>query len=91
MPLANDLFIGLRIGFNDLQGSELLLGSIIDLDRQEYLNFIEHSHRNNSNGKIDLTVRLFDAPGSALSREQETDFFELHNDDYIALSYTQYF
>lgn len=89
--LANDLFIGLRIGFNDLQGSELLLGSIIDLDRQEYLTFIEHSYRNNSNGKIDLTVRLFDAPGSASSRELETDFFELHNDDYIALSYTQYF
>tara|TARA_B100000767_G_scaffold269436_2_gene291273 strand:+ start:4283 stop:5569 length:1287 start_codon:yes stop_codon:yes gene_type:complete len=89
--LANDAFIGLRIGFNDVQGSEFLFGSIIDLDRQEYLTFIEHSYRNNSNGKIDLTVRLFDAPGNALSRAAETDFFELHNDDYVALSYTQYF
>ncbi|MAV76175.1 MAG: hypothetical protein CL691_06105 [Cellvibrionales bacterium] len=89
--LANDVFIGLRIGFNDLQSSELLLGSIMDLDRQELLTFIEHSYRNNNNGKIDLTVRLFDAPGDTSSRKQETDFFELHNDDYIALSYTQYF
>ena len=89
--LANDVFIGVRIGFNDLQGSELLFGSIMDLDRQEYLSFIEYSYRNNSNGKIDLTIRLFDAPGDASTRKLKTDFFDLHNDDYMALSYTQYF
>lgn len=88
---ANDLFIGVRLGLNDIQSTELLCGSIADLNHEEYLSFIEFSRRTSDSGRLDLTARLFDAAGDALSRANDSDFFELHDDDYISLSYTHYF
>lgn len=87
---ANDLFVGLRLGLNDIQGTEILLGSIADLDHEESLSFIELSRRVNEYGRIDLTARIFDAAGNSTTRLRDSDFFELHDDDYISLSYTHY-
>lgn len=88
---ANDIFIGVRLGLNDIQSTELLLGSIADLHHEEYLSFIEFSYRTSDSGRIDLTARLFDAAGDKLSRNRDSDLVELHNDDYLSLSYTHYF
>lgn len=88
---ANDVFVGVRLGLNDIQSTELLVGSIADLHHEEYLSFIELSRRTANSGKIDLTARLFDAAGDIRSRNRDADFVELHNDNYLSLSYTHYF
>ncbi len=88
---ANDLFVGLRLGLNDIAGTELLLGDIVDLDHEEHLGFIEFSRRLGNNARIDLTMRLFDGSGDTLQRMRNSDFFTLHDDDYLSLSYSYFF
>ncbi len=88
---ANDIFVGIRLGLNDIQGTELLVGSIADLNHEEYLSFIEFSRRIGDSGRIDLTARFFDAAGNLANRQRDTDLFVLHDDDYLSLSYSHYF
>ena len=87
---ANDLFVGLRLGLNDIAGTDLLVGDIVDLDHEEHLGFVEFSRRIGSKARIDLTMRLFDGSGDTLQRMRNNDFFSLHNDDYLSLSYSYF-
>lgn len=88
---ANDIFLGLRLGLNDIQGTELLLGAIADIDHEEALAFIEYSRRFGDSARVDVTARVFDAAGNAQTRMRDSDFFDLHNDDYLSITYTHYF
>lgn len=88
---ANDIFVGVRIGLNDIQGTEILFGDIADFDQKEHLTFIELSRRIGQTGKLDLTVRLFDGAEPSAEPELNINFSELDNDDYLSLSYTHFF
>lgn len=81
----NDLFVGTRLAANDVAGTELLAGLIIDLDRDARFANLEASRRLGSSGKLVLEVRLFDAD------DARDPLSLLRHDDYVQLEYIHYF
>lgn len=58
-PFDNDVFTGIRLAFNDEQNTEVLMGSIIDVNNQASLISIEASRRVMSSWKISVDSRIF--------------------------------
>jgi len=83
-PFQNDLFLGTRLSGNDIAGSELLAGIVVDLDHQGYFSSIEASRRIGNAGKLAVELRLFGG-GDAQDALQS-----LEKDDYLQLEYTFY-
>lgn len=84
--LQNDVFVGLRLGLNDVQGTELLLGYIQDTKyRDASMTFIEGSSRLNDAWKLTVDVRTFSA------REQNELLYGFRQDDYLSVSLEYYF
>jgi hypothetical protein len=84
-PFQNDLFLGLRLTANDVDGSELLTGIIKDLEERGWMFNLEASRRIGSDWKVSAQVRLW----SDIS-EQDPQF-ALHRDDYFELTLARYF
>lgn len=84
---ANDFFAGLRFGLNDLAGTEMLIGGIVDADTEEYLGFAEFSRRLGGRWRISLDARAFGGP----SRDADRDLGFLYRDDYFSLQLTRFF
>jgi hypothetical protein len=78
-PFQDDLFIGTRFGFNDVQSSEILAGTILDRDNSSALYLIEASRRIGANWKIEAEVRAFTGapPTDPLASIQVDDYFQL--------------
>jgi hypothetical protein len=75
----DDLFAGLRIGFNDAAGSELLAGAIFDLDTEAKVFSLEFSRRYFNNWKLNLEMLAFSQiPSSNI-------LWNIHRDDFIQL------
>ena len=84
-PFENDLFIGLRLTANDVDGSELLTGVIKDLDEEGWMFNLEASRRIGNDWKTSAQVRLWsDIP-------QQDPFFSFRRDDYMEITLTRYF
>ncbi len=84
-PFQDDIFAGLRLAFNDAQGSELLLGAI--QDRRSHARFfnVEASRRLGSLWKLSLQARAFThIPVNDL-------LFGMRQDDYIQVELARYF
>ncbi len=75
----DDLFVGLRLTFNDFQTTELLTGIIYDRDSDALMSFVEASRRLGSQFKLQLEVRLFDnlPPNDPLYTLRDDSFAEL--------------
>jgi hypothetical protein len=84
-PFQNDLFIGLRLSANDVDGSELLTGVIKDLDEQGWMFNLEASRRIGSHWKTAAQIRLWS------DIEQHDPLFVMHRDDYVEVTLTRYF
>ena len=84
-PFENDLFLGLRLTANDIDGSELLGGIISDLDSSAALFNLEASRRIGNAWKASLQVRLW------LSAPPEDPLYGLRRDDYVEFSLARYF
>lgn len=84
--LQKDLFIGARLGFNDVQDTSLLIGFSQDLDdSQSYLMFVEAARRLGENFRVSLDGRLFHS-------ENELDpLYQVQADDHITLSVEYYY
>ena len=84
--LDNDLFIGARLTFNDVQSTDLLIGFSQDLEENSsQLAFIEGSRRVGESFKLTLDARLF-------SSEDTSDpvyFFD--SEDYGSITFEWYF
>jgi hypothetical protein len=81
----NDLFLGTRLAFNDMQSSELLMGIGTDLDHNATSFLVEASRRFGDNFKVSLDVRL-------LQSTDELDVsYSLRHDDHVQLSVEWYF
>lgn len=81
----DDLFTGLRFGFNDAAGSELLVGAIFDMDTEAKVYSLEFSRRYRDNWKINLEMRAF-------SRIPSSDIlWNLSRDDFFQLEIAYYF
>ncbi|MFT6988754.1 MAG: hypothetical protein ACJASL_000719 [Paraglaciecola sp.] len=82
----NDLMVGSRLVFNDVDGTEVLLGMVQDLDYSNVRSgFIEASSRINDNWKWRVDAWLFS------SDESTEPTFLLRRDDYVQLSLEYYF
>ncbi len=81
----NDLFFGTRLSANDVAGTELLAGMVVDLDHNGAFGNVEASRRIGNDSKLSLELRVFDGsdPQDPLSL--------LRQDDYLQLEYTYYF
>ncbi len=58
-PFENDMMLGLRLTLNDVQSTELLAGSIFDLDSQARFFIVEASRRLGDNWKLSLDAYIY--------------------------------
>ncbi|TRY29638.1 hypothetical protein FM019_19555 [Aliiglaciecola sp. M165] len=86
VPSQNDLMLGSRIVFNDVDGTEILFGVIQDLDESSSrAGFIEASSRINDNWKWSFDAWLFS------SDEPMEPVYQFRRDDFVELSLEYYF
>lgn len=83
--LQNDLFLGARLAFNDMQSSELLMGIGSDLDHNAFSFLIEATRRFGDNVIASFDVRLLQ------SNDMNDLLYTLSNDDHAQLSIAWYF
>lgn len=86
-PLNSDVFIGGRLSLNDIAGTQLLMGGIVDHESGEYLALAEFSRRLGSRMKIEFELRAIGQSDD----DKRNDFGFLHKDDYANLTITRYF
>ena len=77
--MDNDLFIGFRYSGNNIAGTQIVAGSIIDLSKSSRIYSIEVSHRLGSLIKLQLESKWF----HNISNQEFIHLFE--NDSYIQL------
>lgn len=85
-PAQNDLMLGARLVVNDVDGTEILLGWVQDLEHSDSRSaFVEASSRINDNWKWSLNGWFF-------SSEQPQDpVYLIRKDDFIEFSLEYYF
>ena len=74
-----DIATGFRLAFNDVQSTQLLAFSGIDLDNKERFVSVEGSRRLGQSWRISIEARFFSNtdPGSALSTLRDDDYLEI--------------
>lgn len=84
-PFQDDIFAGLRLAFNDAQGSELLL--VTTQDRRSHARFfnVEASRRLGSLSKLSLQARAF------AHIPVNDRLFKMRQDDYLQVELARYF
>jgi hypothetical protein len=83
--LQNDLFLGARLAFNDMQSSEFLMGIGSDLDHNAFSLLVEASRRFGDDFIVSFDLRLLQ------SNEENDLLYILRNDDHAQLSLAWYF
>ncbi len=82
----NDVFLGYRLSFNDVLGSELFAGLFYDLSRSEYLYLANFQKRINDYWKYKIGYR-----GYHIGESDDLGLKILENDDEFYLTLTRYF
>jgi hypothetical protein len=75
--LDRDIFLGLRLGLNDIDSSELLFGMFYDLDKQQYLYKLEGSRRLTQHLSVEVEAWIFD--------DSDSHPIDFSQDDYAQL------
>ncbi len=84
-PFENDLMLGLRLTLNDVQGTELLAGTIFSLDHNATFYFIEARRRLADHLKLILETYIY-------SNIDLNDFaYGFRTEDFIQLKLVWYF
>jgi hypothetical protein len=83
--LENDLFLGMRYTFNDIQDSSFLAGGIIDLEDESYGIRLEAERRIGDSYKVELEGQLFtnSRDNSLTAAFKEDDFVQLRISKYF--------
>ncbi|MBB3046067.1 hypothetical protein FHR99_000303 [Litorivivens lipolytica] len=82
----NDLFVGARWAANDVAGTALLAGVVVDLEEYSQFYSVEFSRRIGSASKLSVEARAFhDVP------PEDRSFFLVRRDGYLQLEYNLYF
>lgn len=84
--LQNDLFLGSRVAFNDVQSTELLIGGIVDLKKNSRVFSLEGSRRLGKNWKIEIEGRFF-----SKIDPQELIFSNFREDSFFRFTLFKYF
>lgn len=84
--VQNDLFLGSRIAFNDVQDTSILFGGIIDLEQDSSILSLEASRRFGSNWTATLEARIFNeiAPTELL-------LSNFRDDSFVRISISRFF
>lgn len=83
--MDNDVFIGSRWAFNDMQSSQILAGYIFDLSKSTHFISVEAERRLGNSWKASLEGRIF---GKVDSREFA---YFIRNDSFLSLNIARYF
>jgi hypothetical protein len=84
-PFEDDIMVGTRIAFNDINSSEITVSVIRDIDEDPTLLSIEASRRLTDHWKINLDAYWW-------WEEQRYDaFYDLRDDDFVSLTLAYYF
>ena len=83
--LQNDIFFGLRFGFNDAESSSILGGAIIDLDDQSTSFRIEANRRVFNDTTLSLEIQAFS------NIDPNNLSFSFQNSDFVLGSLTFFF
>ncbi|MEM6893808.1 MAG: hypothetical protein AAF554_08975 [Bacteroidota bacterium] len=81
----NDIFIGTRVAFNDVQSTEFITGGIFDLSRSTYLYSFEGSRRIGKSWKLAVEARIF----GTVSEEEL--LFAFREDDLFQIKLSKFF
>ncbi|MCF6324338.1 MAG: hypothetical protein L3J89_08455 [Gammaproteobacteria bacterium] len=81
----NDIAIGSRLTFNDVQDTTLLALVASDLDQRERFISLEGARRLGDDMSVNIEARFFS------NTTPQTQLFALRNDDYLELLLTRYF
>ncbi len=85
VPFQDDVFAGARLAFNDAQSTEILAGSIIDLDSDSRSFRIEASRRLGNSFKLSGELQLFS------NIDPQDVLYSLRDDDYLQVELGWYF
>ena len=84
-PFDDDIFVGSRLAFNDVQSTDILAGAIIDRDTGSSFLNLEASRRLGDRYKLEVEFRGFVNPS-------DKDIFNgLRRDHYFQLEVARYF
>ena len=78
-PFKHDLFMGVRLGINDVQSTELLAGVVTDLESSTWMYSIEASRRMGDSFKVGLEIR------GSVDVDRGNYVYQIREDDYIQL------
>ena len=81
----NDVFVGFRWAFNDVQGTSILGGPIVDLEHGETIAFIEAERRLGERWTGTLEMRLL------LNTDNTAPLHALRRDDFLTFSLSRFF
>ena len=88
-PFQRDILVGYRFALGDVDGKELLLGAIVDLqDAEEFLVNASYQQRLGDTWRVKLGLRLFQAPARPFGSGGLATFREA---DHVRLSLTRHF
>lgn len=86
VPGQNDLMFGARLALNDIEGTELLVGYVQDLDNSgSFSGFVEASARLNDSFKWSVDAWFFN------SVEPQEILYSFRKDDFVQLALEYYF
>lgn len=83
--IQDDIFLGSRLAFNDMQSSEMLIGFGADLEHNAFSFLIEGNRRFGENVKISLDLRLLQSTNST------DQLYVIKDDDHLQLAAEYYF
>lgn len=81
----NDVFLGTRVAFNDVQSTEFITGGIFDVSRSTYLYSFEGSRRIGKSWKLAIETRVF---GNVSDEEL---LFAFREDDVFQIKLSKFF
>ena len=84
-PFQNDIMIGTRLSFNDIQSTEILAGVIVDMDYGDRFYNIEAERRLGNAWKLSLEARVL------THIHPSNPLYDTRNDDYAQLNLEWYF
>ncbi|MBM64122.1 MAG: hypothetical protein CL484_14330 [Acidobacteria bacterium] len=85
-PLEDDVFLGGRLAFNDVQTTEVLAGTVLDRTSKASFLFVEASRRLGERSTLDVRIRSFVGVPP-----DDVFLYGIRNDDYLQASWTLYF
>jgi hypothetical protein len=83
--LQSDIYAGLRLTANDLQGTMVLAGLLYDTDTQAVFGNIEASRRLSESWSLEMELRF------TTNTDEEDNLYYFRSDNYLGISLRRYF